>query len=47
MAWRDLLNVQNVEKGFFSSSNSYGIPDILKDEFPVKELIPTGLIVSE
>ena len=40
MSWRDLLNVQNVEKGFFTSSNTYGIPDILKDEFPVKELIP-------
>ena len=32
MSWRDLLNVQNVEKGFFRSSNSYGIPDIKKDE---------------
>ena len=40
MSWRNLLNVQNVEKGFFSSSNSYGIPDINKDEFEVKELIP-------
>ena len=30
MSWRDLLNVQNVEKGFFASSNSYGIPDIMK-----------------
>ena len=28
MYWRDLLNVQNVEKGFFDSSNSYGIPDV-------------------
>ena len=40
MTWRDLLNVQNVEKGFFRSSNSYGIPDIRKDEFEIKELIP-------
>ena len=40
MTWRDLLNVQNVEKGFFRSSNSYGIPDIRKDEFDIKELIP-------
>ena len=40
MYWRDLLNVQNVEKGFFRSSNSYGIPDIKKDEFEIKELIP-------
>ena len=40
MSWRNLLNVQNVEKGFFSSSKSYGIPDINKDEFEVKELIP-------
>ena len=40
MSWRDLLNVQNVEKGFFASSNSYGIPDIIPDEFEVKELIP-------
>ena len=40
MSWRDLLNVQNVEKGFFRSSNSYGIPDIRKDEFEIKELIP-------
>ena len=37
MTWRDLLNVQNVEKGFFRSSNSYGIPDIRKDEFEIKE----------
>lgn len=40
MSWRDILNVQNVEKGFFRSSNSYGIPDIKKDEFEIKELIP-------
>ena len=40
MSWRDLINVQNVEKGFFTSSNSYGIPDIKKDEFEVNELIP-------
>ncbi len=40
MSWRDILNVQNVEKGFFVSSNSYGIPDINADEFEVKELIP-------
>lgn len=40
MSWRDLLNVQNVEKGFFFSSNSYGIPDMKADEFNVKELIP-------
>ena len=40
MTWRELLNVQNVEKGFFPSSNSYGIPDIKCDEFEVKELIP-------
>lgn len=40
MFWRDLINVQNVEKGFFTSSNSYGIPDIKKDEFEVDEFIP-------
>lgn len=40
MSWRDLLNVQNVEKGFFSSTNPYGIPDIKKDNFKVKDLIP-------
>ena len=40
MKWRDLLNVQNTEKGFFPSSNSYGIPDIKADEFEIKELIP-------
>ena len=40
MYWKDMLNVQNVEKGFFSSSNSYGIPDLKPDEFPIKELIP-------
>ena len=40
MTWRDLLNVQNVEKGFFRSSNPLGIPDIRKDEFDIKELIP-------
>lgn len=40
MSWRDLLNVQNVEKGFFVSSNSYGIPDMKADEFDIKELIP-------
>ena len=38
MKWRDLLNVQNTEKGFFPSSNSYGIPDIKADEFEIKEL---------
>ena len=30
----------NIEKGFFPSSNSYGIPDVKKDEFNVTELIP-------
>ena len=40
MYWKDMLNVQNVEKGFFSSSNPYGIPDLKPDEFPIKELIP-------
>ena len=40
MKWRDLLNVQNTEKGFFPSSNLYGIPDIKADEFEIKELIP-------
>ena len=40
MKWRDLLNVQNTEKGFFPASNSYGIPDIKADEFEIKELIP-------
>ena len=39
MKWRDLLNVQNTEKGFFPSSNSYGIPDIKVDEFEIKEEI--------
>nr|DAW57380.1 MAG TPA: hypothetical protein [Caudoviricetes sp.] len=34
-------------KVFLSSSKPYGIPDLKVDEFPVKELIPTGLIVSE
>ena len=40
MTWRNLLNVQNTEKGFFPSSNLYGIPDIKVDEFEIKELIP-------
>lgn len=40
MYWKDMLNVQNVEKGFFSSSNPYGIPDLKPDEFDIKELIP-------
>ena len=40
MYWKDMLNVQNVEKGFFSSSNPYGIPDLKPDEFPIKELVP-------
>lgn len=40
MYWKDMLNVQNVEKGFFSSSNPYDIPDLKPDEFPIKELIP-------
>ncbi len=37
--WRKYLNVQNVEKGFSASFNSYGIPDIKRDEFEVKTLI--------
>lgn len=40
MAWRDIIKIMNIEKGFFSSTNSFGIPDIKKDEFEVKELIP-------
>ena len=40
MYWRDILNVQNVEKGFFPSSNKYGIPDIKADKLEVKNLIP-------
>ena len=40
MYWKDLLNAQNTEKGFFSSSNTYGIPDVTPDEFEIKELIP-------
>ncbi|MBR6126649.1 DUF4417 domain-containing protein [bacterium] len=40
MYWRNILNVQNVEKGFFPSSNEYGIPDIKADKFEVKNLIP-------
>ena len=37
MKWRDLLNVQNTEKGFFPSSNSYGIPDIKAEEFEIND----------
>lgn len=40
MAWRDIIKIMNIEKGFFKSTNKYGIPDIKKDEFEVKELIP-------
>ena len=40
MYWRDILNVQNVEKGFFPSSNKYGIPDIKADNLEVNTLIP-------
>ncbi|MDD3238187.1 MAG: DUF4417 domain-containing protein [Candidatus Gastranaerophilales bacterium] len=40
MNWRDNIKIMNIEKGFFSSSNSYGIPDVKKDEFEVTELIP-------
>lgn len=40
MSWRDNIKIMNIEKGFFKSSNKYGIPDIKKDEFEVKELIP-------
>ena len=40
MTWRDIIKIMNIEKGFFSSTNSFGIPDIKKDEFEVKELIP-------
>ena len=40
MAWRDIIKIMNIEKGFFNSTNKYGIPDIKKDEFEVKELIP-------
>ena len=40
MTWRDIIKIMNIEKGFFKSTNKYGIPDIKKDEFEVKELIP-------
>ena len=40
MAWRDIIKIMNIEKGFFKSTNKYGIPNIKKDEFEVKELIP-------
>ncbi len=40
MSWRENIKIMNIEKGFFSSSNSYGIPDIKTNEFKVKELIP-------
>jgi hypothetical protein len=40
MSWRNLINIMNINKGFFSSSNSYGIPDIKADEFNIQELIP-------
>lgn len=40
MKWRELLNVQNVEKGFFPSTNKWGIPDIKADEFEIKQLLP-------
>ena len=40
MNWRDNIKIMNIEKGFFPSSNSYGIPDVKKDEFNVTELIP-------
>ncbi len=40
MSWRDNIKIMNIEKGFFKSSNSFGIPDIKKDEFEVKELLP-------
>jgi len=40
MNWRDNIKIMNTEKGFFPSSNSYGIPDVKKDEFEVTELIP-------
>ena len=45
MSWRDLLNVQNVEKGFFASSNSYGIPDIIPDEFAIKSRITRSTLL--
>jgi hypothetical protein len=40
MSWRENIKIMNIEKGFFSSSNSYGIPNIKANEFKVKELIP-------
>ena len=40
MTWRDIIKIMNIEKGFFKSTNKYGISDIKKDEFEVKELIP-------
>lgn len=40
MTWRDIIKIMNIEKGFFKSTNKYGIPDIKKDEFEVKDLIP-------
>ena len=40
MTWRDIIKIMNIEKGFFKSTNKYGIPDIKKNEFEVKELIP-------
>lgn len=40
MSWRDKINIMNTKFGFYYSSNKYGIPDIIPDEFDVKELIP-------
>lgn len=40
MNWRDNIKIMNIEKGFFPSSNKFGIPDVIKDEFEITELIP-------
>lgn len=40
MNWRQNINIMNIKKGFFESSNSYGIPDVKADEFEINELIP-------
>ena len=40
MHWRENIKIMNIEKGFFPSSNKFGIPDVIKDEFEITELIP-------
>ncbi|KKP40324.1 MAG: hypothetical protein UR30_C0005G0105 [Candidatus Peregrinibacteria bacterium GW2011_GWC2_33_13] len=40
MSWRDGLDALNLNKGAFQSSNDFGIPDMKKQDFEVKNLIP-------